>query len=104
MVRLPFLTAHFVVPKVKAPRVPALERPTRLGPVTVPSPSKTVYYVGLGALAVTEVVEWPIAAAIAAGTYVAQHTRGDRSAAPHLERSGEQDQESERADPAATPA
>jgi hypothetical protein len=48
----------------------------------MPSPGKTAYYAGLGVLAVVEAVEWPVAAAIAAGTYVAQHTRAERSAMP----------------------
>jgi hypothetical protein len=50
--------------------------------MTVPSPGKTAYYAGLGALAVVQAVEWPVAAAIAAGTYVAQHTRAERSGMP----------------------
>ncbi|MGF7234657.1 MAG: hypothetical protein ACQSGP_06830 [Frankia sp.] len=46
-----------------------------------PSVGKAAYYLGLGGLAVAEVIEWPIAVAIAAGTYVAQHT-GPRAATP----------------------
>jgi hypothetical protein len=101
-IRLPFLTAHFAVPKPPTLRgaahrvgsfnrvgafnpVGSFNRPVQLGPVAVPAPSKSLYYAGLGALAVAEVVEWPIAVAIGAGTYVAQHTRGDRPAVPHLE-------------------
>jgi len=53
----------------------------KLGPVGVPSPRKTAYYLGLGALAALEVVEWPVAAAIAAGTWVAQHSRPQDPAA-----------------------
>jgi hypothetical protein len=75
MLRLPFLTARFDVPQPSG-------RPMRLGPVTLPSPGKTAYYAGLGVLAVTEVIEWPVAAAIAAGTYVAQHTRTSRGDQP----------------------
>jgi hypothetical protein len=44
-----------------------------LVPVPVVSKGKAAYYVGLGLLAAVEIVEWPVAAAIAAGTYVAQH-------------------------------
>jgi len=85
--RTPFLTAHFELPKPAVLRTNAavLDRPLHLGPVALPAPSKTLYYAGLGALAVAEVVEWPIVAAIAAGTYIAQHTRSDRPAVPHLE-------------------
>jgi hypothetical protein len=42
-------------------------------------------------LAAVEIIEWPIAAAVAAGTYVAQHTRPDQPALPQLGRDhGEQ--------------
>jgi hypothetical protein len=97
--RLPFLTAHFEVPKLSRSKLPALpsrphlpklrapdlSSPRHLGPVTVPSPRKSAYYLGLGALAVAEVVDWPVAAAIAAGTYVAQHTRGSEPALPQVD-------------------
>lgn len=74
MLRLPFLNARFEIPHPSG-------EPMHLGPMTLPSPGKTAYYAGLGLLAVTEVIEWPVVAAIAAGTYVAQHTgtpRGDQ--------------------------
>lgn len=75
-IRLPFITAQFET----------AGRPAgdgwRLGPLSMPSPGKTAYYLGLGALAVAQVVEWPVAAAIAAGTYAAQHTRGEATARP----------------------
>jgi hypothetical protein len=80
-IRLPFLTARFEV------AAPPSGEGWRLGPVTLPSPAKTAYYLGLGALAAVEVVEWPVAAALAAGTYVAQHTSGQAAALPHPERS-----------------
>ncbi|MEX5632717.1 hypothetical protein [Parafrankia sp. FMc2] len=72
MLRLPFLKARFEIPQSSG-------APMHLGPMTLPSPEKTVYYVGLGLLAVAEVIEWPVAAAIAAGTYVAQHTGTSRA-------------------------
>lgn len=81
-IRLPFFTARFEVPGRLA------GDGWRLGPVSVPSPGKSVYYVGLGVLAVAELVEWPVAVAIAAGTYVAQHTRGASSALPRPASSG----------------
>ncbi|ABW11955.1 hypothetical protein Franean1_3092 [Parafrankia sp. EAN1pec] len=77
-VRLPFLTARFEFGRR------AGHTGWRLGPVGLPSPGKSAYYLGLGVLAVGEVVEWPVAAAIAAGTYVAQHTRGQASAVPQV--------------------
>jgi hypothetical protein len=52
-----------------------------MGPIKLPSPAQTAFYLGLGALAVTEVVEWPIAAAIGVGSYVAQRSRGSGPAA-----------------------
>ncbi|OHV34238.1 hypothetical protein BBK14_33590 [Parafrankia soli] len=60
-VRLPLLTSRFEIGRGAGMRPP--------------SPGKAVYYLGLGGLAVAEIIEWPVAAAIAAGTYVAQHTR-----------------------------
>jgi hypothetical protein len=78
-IRLPFLTARFEVP------APPSGVGWRVGPVTLPSPAKTAYYLGLGALAAAEVVDWPVAVALAAGTFVAQHTSGQAAALPHPE-------------------
>ncbi|WP_206443217.1 hypothetical protein [Candidatus Protofrankia californiensis] len=72
--RTPFATA-----RVEIPRAPGTSM--KVGPIRLPSPAQTAFYVGLGVLAVTEVVEWPIAAAIGAGTYVAQRSRAGASAA-----------------------
>ncbi|WP_322779649.1 hypothetical protein [Frankia sp. Cas4] len=71
--RTPFATA-----RLEVPRAPGTSM--KVGPVRLPSPAQTAFYLGLGALAVAEVVEWPIAAAIGVGTYVAQHSRGGESA------------------------
>jgi hypothetical protein len=48
-----------------------------LGSVLLPPPEKLAYYVGLGLLAVLEVVEWPIALVIGTGHVLAdqQHWR-----------------------------
>jgi hypothetical protein len=73
--RFPFLTARFEPTRRMINLPPGLP-----GRVPLPSPVQTAYYAGLGALAVTQLVEWPVAAAIAAGTYIAQHTRPQRSA------------------------
>ncbi|MEX5712380.1 hypothetical protein AB1484_29900 [Parafrankia sp. FMc6] len=59
--RLPLLTSRFEI--------------GRGAGMQPPSPGKAVYYLGLGGLAVAEIIEWPVAAAIAAGTYVAQRSR-----------------------------
>ncbi|MBX6389542.1 MAG: hypothetical protein IRZ08_11185 [Frankia sp.] len=99
-IRLPFLHASLGLPR---PHPHYHEQPTaagagaaagvreedeqaepgwRLGPLRLPSPRKTAYYLGLGALAALELVEWPVAAAVAAGTWVAQHTRPEATAVP----------------------
>lgn len=84
--RLPFMTARL------EPTRHALNLPEGLsgrpgavlhsGRMALPSPGKTLYYAGLGALVATQIVEWPVAAAIAVSTYVAQHTRPDNPALP----------------------
>jgi hypothetical protein len=40
----------------------------------MPQPRRLLYYGGLGALAALGLVEWPVAAAVAAGVWVATHT------------------------------
>ncbi|WP_261569851.1 hypothetical protein [Frankia gtarii] len=74
--RLPFVTAHF---EVSPPTAPGSQ--VRLGPLSLPAPGRTAYYLGLGTLAVVELIEWPVALAIAAGTYVAGHAMGPQAAA-----------------------
>ncbi|WP_182887197.1 hypothetical protein [Microbispora sp. H10885] len=41
----------------------------------LPPPERIMYYGGLGALAVLGILEWPVAAAIGAGTMIAQRAR-----------------------------
>ncbi|MDT3442357.1 MULTISPECIES: hypothetical protein [unclassified Pseudofrankia] len=90
--RLPFLRVNVERPRRR--RAPVIEPAAmreeadragaegwRIGRFELPSPRKTAYYLGLGALAAFEVVEWPVAAAVAAGTWVAQHTRPEAPAA-----------------------
>jgi hypothetical protein len=48
----------------------------------LPPPERIAYYGALGALAIFEVVEWPVAAAIGAGTMIAQRQRRQRQPAP----------------------
>ncbi|EQD86203.1 hypothetical protein A8924_4848 [Saccharopolyspora erythraea NRRL 2338] len=50
----------------------------------LPSPRMMVFYGALGALAVLEMVEWPVAAAIVAGAAVARRS----SSAPSAELAG----------------
>jgi len=86
-VRLPFLTARFELGRPAAAEAEAEAEVVTVapgalevlsaepaGPVPVVSPGKVAYYVGLGLLAAVEIIEWPVVAAIAAGTYVAQHS------------------------------
>lgn len=40
----------------------------------LPPPERMAYFAGLGALAVFGVIEWPVAAAIGAGTILARRT------------------------------
>ncbi|WP_200902400.1 MULTISPECIES: hypothetical protein [Protofrankia] len=73
--RTPFATA-----RIEIPRAPGTSM--KVGPIRLPSPTQTAFYVGLGVLAVTEVVEWPVAAAIGAGAYIAQHSHAGAAPAP----------------------
>jgi hypothetical protein len=48
-----------------------------LGEVAVPPPEKIAYYAGLGALALFQIIEWPLAAVIAIGHVLSdQHLSG----------------------------
>ena len=44
-----------------------------IGRVTLPAPDRLAFYVGLGALAAADMVDWPVALIIAAGHVI--HTR-----------------------------
>jgi len=46
-------------------------------------PQKLLFYTGVAALGVVGVVEWPVAALVATGTYVASRSRGRGTAANH---------------------
>jgi hypothetical protein len=90
-VRLPFITASFTRrsggPSVPTPSVPnplnALADAGQAVTAAVASVprEKAVFYVGVGALGVLGVVDWPVAAMVAAGTYVASRARGRGAAA-----------------------
>jgi len=47
----------------------------------IPEPKRLLYYGGVGALAALGILEWPVAAAAAAGVWVATHSvrRGETS-------------------------
>jgi hypothetical protein len=90
---LPFVTATFHVPDVRLPRPPMPRVPVpsvpRVGRAEathaakvaagyLPAPERLAYYAGLGVLGVAGLIEWPVAAAIAAGTVVAQRGRREQ--------------------------
>lgn len=87
---LPFVTATFHVPRARLPRppMPRVPRPSvpRVGRAEathaakvaagyLPAPERLAYYAGLGVLGAVGLIEWPVAAAIAAGTVVARRGR-----------------------------
>jgi hypothetical protein len=78
-VHLPFVTAEFRAPDLHLPSVPVHmpDRSDLSGAVSsirsrLPSPEQAVYYVGLGLLGALEIIEWPVAVAIAVGTAIAR--------------------------------
>lgn len=103
-INLPFVTAQFRAPDVRVPkvrvpdvripkapvphaRVPGVSRrevSDLVGAVGsyLPSRDKTLYYAGLGAMAAFQIIEWPVAVAIGAGTVVAQRALREGNGAP----------------------
>ncbi|GAA5059118.1 hypothetical protein HNP84_008709 [Thermocatellispora tengchongensis] len=74
-------------PQMRMPHVdtePA-RKAVRNARTAMPPPERIAYYGGLGALAAFGVIEWPVAAAIGAGTVIAQRARGMRRAEPSSE-------------------
>src|SRR2546423_7251268 len=72
-VNLPFVTATFRKPEIQLPHIRVPNRQEVLSAAQVvqpylPSPSQAAYFGGLAALAAFEVLEWPVALAIGAGT------------------------------------
>lgn len=73
------------MPSVPRPSMPRVSR-QEVGQVVdvaktmLPPPERMVYYGALGALAMIGVLEWPVAAAIGAGTVIAQRARAGESA------------------------
>jgi hypothetical protein len=92
--------------RIPAPTLPRLPLPSqhtvvmtayRVGDTVrknAPTGDELLYYGGLGALAVFGAIDWPVAAAIGAGVWIARHHRGDREAERTSEhaRSGAADQ------------
>ena len=77
---LPYVTAQVRIPELPVERLRAMS--LEVGQVArgaasfLPPPQRLAYYAGLGALAAFQVIEWPVAVAIGAGTAVAARTRG----------------------------
>jgi hypothetical protein len=72
-VNLPFVTATFRKPEIQLPpiRVPNRQEVRSAAQAVqsyLPSPRQAAYFGGLAALAAFEVLEWPVALAIGAGT------------------------------------
>ena len=72
-VNLPFVTATFHKPEMYLPpiRVPSRQQVLSAAQAVqpyLPSPGQAAYFGGLAALAAFEVLEWPVALAIGAGT------------------------------------
>ncbi|ETK37461.1 hypothetical protein [Microbispora sp. ATCC PTA-5024] len=79
---LPFLRIQVRPPDMHLPHVglPKMNRrdmghAVDIARTFLPPPERIVYYGGLGALAAIGLLDWPVAAAIGAGTMIAQRTR-----------------------------
>ena len=79
-VNLPCVTAQCRVPEVPGDRLramsPEVGHVARGAASFLPPPERLAYYAGLGALAAFQVIEWPVAVAIGAGTALASRSRG----------------------------
>lgn len=77
-VDLPFVTATFRMPEMTLPQVRMPNRQdvddaVQTAQPYLPSPRQAAYYGGLAALATIQLIEWPVALAIGAGTAVVQY-------------------------------
>ncbi|MFI7635057.1 hypothetical protein [Nonomuraea sp. NPDC049400] len=78
-VRMPHIgMPHIEMPHMEMPRVSRQElgHYVDIARTFLPAPERMAYYGALGALAAFGVLEWPVAAAIGAGTIVAQRRPG----------------------------
>lgn len=95
-VTLPFVTAQVQLRELRIPELPSFPRPqlpvprVRAGDVTgavaglrarLPEPREAAYYVGLGLLGALQVIDWPVAVAIGAGTALARRSSGGQAGA-----------------------
>ncbi|WP_425570075.1 hypothetical protein, partial [Planotetraspora phitsanulokensis] len=79
---LPFMSIQVRQPEMRMPHMDMPHISKRevgqavdIARTFLPPPERIVYYGGLGALAVLGLIEWPVAAAIGAGTIIAQRTK-----------------------------
>ena len=70
-VNLPFVTAQFRAPDLRAPTRKDLNAAARGARSMAPSGKSLLFYGGLAATAVAGVIEWPVAVAIGVGTALA---------------------------------
>ncbi|MFI0445379.1 hypothetical protein [Actinomadura sp. 6N118] len=92
-VPVPMITPHVTVHRVHVPRPPLTGHEVVDAGKSVtsflPPPDRLAYFVGLGAMAVAGLVEWPVAAAIGVGVAVAKRggRSGEQRPAPEREKS-----------------
>ncbi|MDT7649661.1 MAG: hypothetical protein QOI36_1067, partial [Pseudonocardiales bacterium] len=76
---LPFVTAQFRRPDLHLPRLGRPDVGAAAGAAAAKarslSPAELAYYAGLGLLTVVELIEWPVALAVGAGTALARSGR-----------------------------
>jgi hypothetical protein len=76
---LPFVTAQFRRPDLHLPRLGRPDVGAAAGAATAKarslSPAELAYYAGLGLLTVVELIEWPVALVVGAGTALARSGR-----------------------------
>ncbi|SEN34215.1 hypothetical protein [Nonomuraea pusilla] len=74
---LPMISVRLRAPDIRLPRMSRQEmgHAADIARSFLPAPERLAYYGALGALAALGVLEWPVAAAIGAGTIIAQRGR-----------------------------
>lgn len=84
-VNLPFVTAQFRMPDVRAPSREELEAAAQGAWSLLPSRKSMLFYGGLAVTAAAGVIQWPVATAIGIGTALASRGAADprpQAAAP----------------------
>lgn len=73
-VNLPLVTVQMRAPRLPHVRSRGVGHAVAGARSILPPPERMAYYAGLGALAVFGVIEWPVAAAIGAGTVIVRRS------------------------------